>query len=354
MSRDTAVKRKTAKNTKWTISSVSYKHGHRKVITPTGQFVVERCLNASGSFGFLFVAKMGQRTVLIKQQVLDQSAYCEAALRELSVLVYLSEPNLRHANIINLLRVWHTENCLYLVLPTLECSLDKYTNEKPVPFQNRTIIYTQIISALRHLHHCDILHRDLRSENIVLMRDCSQVKLIDFGASRLSTSSKQTPGKYVSTFSSRAPECEGGMFSKASDIWSFGCLLSELISGKPLFDDEGSVFQDRYRVATRIQNLPGNPTPHERLILERTLTIDPLERIPTDDLYEIHFRYVRTEKPHGCTMPKISYRDVNESARYAPRPYKFRDLRAMHENIESLIRSFNQRKYLQYTTNKLR
>ena len=331
-------------------SLVKQKNGYRLVYTPYEKYTGLKCLTHSGSFGFVFSAKMGRRNVLIKQQSLHESAYCEAALRELCALVYLCSPNFNHESIISLIQTWEAEDCLYLVFPRLDCSLCEFADDKPISVDDRNAICTQIISALRHLHHCNIIHRDLRMENVVMMRDCSQVRLIDFGTSRLAISKKQTPGKYVSIFSARAPECENGSFSKASDIWSFGCLLAQMISGKPLFRCEDSVSRDYYRIEQLLQNLPGDPTPHEMILLQRTLLLDPQERIPTDDLYEIHSRYTNGEKSLSIKLPKISSRDIHNSVKYKPTEYKFRDLPAMHENIRKLIDSFSKRQFLRYTT----
>ncbi|KNH06469.1 hypothetical protein XU18_2673 [Perkinsela sp. CCAP 1560/4] len=335
---------------KWSVEFVAYRHGTRKVITPQGKYSIEQSIGDSGSFGFLFSSKLGQKKVLIKQQDLEECAYCEASLRELSVLVYLSDPLTRHPNIIHLINAWMVHDSLYLVIPLLDCSLHQYAKGAPVPERERTIICTQIISALRHLHSCGIIHRDLRMENIVMMRDCSSVRLIDFGSSRMAASARQTPGKFVSTFSSRAPECETGHFSKASDVWSFGCLLAQLISGDVLFEREDSV--DRLRGSELLQAFRGKATEHEMCLLSRILQWDPRCRISSDDLYEVQHRHIRACKPPGCELSRISYRERSPSSRFAQPPYKYRNLAEMRKNIKKLIGSLKSRTNFRYTTVK--
>jgi dual specificity tyrosine-phosphorylation-regulated kinase 2/3/4 len=79
-----------------------------------------------------------------------------------------------------------------------------------------------------------VIHCDLKPENILFTDDkCSQVKLIDFGSSCMNY---KTGFTYVQSRYYRAPEIVLGLpYNQAADMWSFGCIIAELKSGRPLF-----------------------------------------------------------------------------------------------------------------------
>jgi serine/threonine protein kinase len=79
-----------------------------------------------------------------------------------------------------------------------------------------------------------VIHCDLKPENILFTSDkCDQVKIIDFGSSCFHYKSGFT---YVQSRYYRAPEILLGLpYDQAVDMWSFGCILAELYSGRPLF-----------------------------------------------------------------------------------------------------------------------
>jgi mitogen-activated protein kinase 15 len=101
----------------------------------------------------------------------------------------------------------------------------------------RFIIY-QMAKALKYLHSGKIIHRDLKPSNILVNSDCT-IKICDFGLVR-SLTLKQlgavlTEG--VATRWYRSPEVLLGSksYSTPADLWSFGCIIYEILAQKPLF-----------------------------------------------------------------------------------------------------------------------
>lgn len=97
----------------------------------------------------------------------------------------------------------------------------------------------QTLRALKAMHSANVLHRDLKPSNLLLNANCD-LKVCDFGLARSAASTEDNSGfmtEYVATRWYRAPEIMLTFkeYTKAIDVWSVGCILAEMLSGKPLF-----------------------------------------------------------------------------------------------------------------------
>ena len=97
----------------------------------------------------------------------------------------------------------------------------------------------QTLRALKAMHSANVLHRDLKPSNLLLNANCD-LKVCDFGLARSAASQEDNSGfmtEYVATRGYRAPEIMLTFkeYTKAIDVWSVGCILAEMLSGKPLF-----------------------------------------------------------------------------------------------------------------------
>ena len=127
----------------------------------------------------------------------------------------------------------------------------------------------QTLRALKAMHSANVLHRDLKPSNLLLNANCD-LKVCDFGLARSAASTDDNSGfmtEYVATRWYRAPEIMLTFkeYTKAIDVWSVGCILAEMLSGKPLFPgkDCESVNPRNFVRANRVFRPP--PTyPHSR------------------------------------------------------------------------------------------
>lgn len=127
----------------------------------------------------------------------------------------------------------------------------------------------QTLRALKAMHSANVLHRDLKPSNLLLNANCD-LKVCDFGLARSAASTDDNSGfmtEYVATRWYRAPEIMLTFkeYTKAIDVWSVGCILAEMLSGKPLFPGKDCTFQPCFTHnlhISNIQNRPPSVDPH--------------------------------------------------------------------------------------------
>ncbi|GFZ46933.1 mitogen-activated protein kinase [Saitozyma sp. JCM 24511] len=122
----------------------------------------------------------------------------------------------------------------------------------------------QTLCGLKYIHSANVLHRDLKPGNLLVNADC-ELKICDFGLARgfqpgMVQTDQGTAGfmtEYVATRWYRAPEImlSFANYTSSIDMWSVGCILAELLGGKPIFKGEDYVDQ-----LNRILALLGTPT----------------------------------------------------------------------------------------------
>jgi serine/threonine protein kinase len=117
----------------------------------------------------------------------------------------------------------------------------------------------QILSAVSHIHHHNVFHRDMKPENLLLDYSTGRpiIKLADFGLAR-ELNSQPPYTEYVSTRWYRAPEVllRSTEYSAPVDLWAIGAIFAELITLEPLFPGESEIDQI-YRICD-ILGSPGN------------------------------------------------------------------------------------------------
>ncbi|KAI6234577.1 CMGC/MAPK/P38 protein kinase [Aphelenchoides fujianensis] len=115
----------------------------------------------------------------------------------------------------------------------------------------------QLLRALKYLHSANVIHRDLKPSNVAITEECD-LTVLDFGLARtIPTENSESLSIYVQTRWYRAPEViywSNKSYNSKADMWSVGCILSELLTKKPLFP--GTEPMEQFRL---IVNLCGSP-----------------------------------------------------------------------------------------------
>ncbi|KAL3076343.1 hypothetical protein niasHS_013614 [Heterodera schachtii] len=224
--------------------------------------------------------------------------------REIDVL-----KKLRHPNIVRLYQVMETNNMLYLVTeyaPNGEI-YDLISKQKKLSEEMAKQKFWQIISAVDYLHNLNIVHRDLKAENLLLDANL-QIKLADFGFSNF-FSYDGTLDTFCGSPPYAAPEVfEGKRYAGPEiDVWSLGVILYVMVCGVLPF--EGLNLQLlRDRVLSGRIRIPYFMSSDCENLVRRMLTVDSRRR-PTIEQIK-HHRWMRYEE----LAPKY---ELNEQARHA-------------------------------------
>ena len=159
----------------------------------------------------------------------------------LKLLNATGDPEENH--ILRLFDYFYFKEHLFIVSELLGDNLYEYskyiaqTGAEPFfTIKNLKRISRQCLEALRYIHACKLIHCDLKPENIVVKSfKRVDVKIIDFGSSCFTTDHLTT---YIQSRSYRAPEVILGLpYSAKIDVWSLGCIIAELYTGRMLFEN---------------------------------------------------------------------------------------------------------------------
>lgn len=192
-----------------------------------------------GAYGTVYLCRRNSDRchVIIKQIPVEEMSKEErvAAKNEVQVLSML-----KHPNIIAYLESFVEEKALMIVMEyaqggTMYTFLEE--REGKLLDEDEIIrLFVQIVLALCHVHQQNILHRDLKTQNILLNKTRKVVKIGDFGISKI-LSSKSKANSVIGTPCYISPElCEGKPYNQKSDIWALGCVLYELATLKKAFE----------------------------------------------------------------------------------------------------------------------
>lgn len=208
-----------------------------------------------------------------------------------------------HPGIVRLYYTFQDERSLYFVL-------DLATGGELLGFLKRLSTFdeectrfygAQILDAVAYMHSRGVIHRDLKPEN-VLLDDKMHIKITDFGTAKILAPPKPPPGdgsdyyqgdpmggiddtranSFVGTAEYVSPELLTEKAAcKASDLWAFGCIVFQLLSGRPPFK-AANEYQTFQKIVHLEYEFPKGFPPVARDLVERLLVLDPTKRFTID------------------------------------------------------------------------
>ncbi|XP_040423239.1 PAS domain-containing serine/threonine-protein kinase [Cygnus olor] len=253
-------------------------------------------LIGKGSFGFVWTArdKKDHQEVVVKfiwkERVLEDCWVDDPDMgrvtQEISILL-----KLQHPSIIKVLDVLENEHFFQLVMEKHGSGLDLFTfidNQPDLDEPLASYLFRQIVSAVGYLHCRNILHRDIKDENIVIAEDFT-IKLVDFGSAAY-----LEPGKLFYTFCGTIEYCSPEVLSGQAyhgpelEMWSLGVTLYTLIFGENPFceleEAMAAVLNPPQLVSKDLMNLIAgllHPVPEQRMTLAMLLE-DPWLKQPVN------------------------------------------------------------------------
>ncbi|KAI9753589.1 MAG: MAP kinase Pmk1 [Lichina confinis] len=243
-------------------STQQHQGGSRKIsFNVSDQYDIQDVVG-EGAYGVVCSAvhvPSGQKVAIKKITPFDHSMFCLRTLREMKLLRHFN-----HENIISILDIQKPEKYdnfteVYLIQELMETDMHRVIRTQDLSDDHCQYFIYQTLRALKAMHSANVLHRDLKPSNLLLNANCD-LKVCDFGLARSAASTEDNSGfmtEYVATRWYRAPEIMLTFkeYTKAIDVWSVGCILAEMLSGKPLFPGK-----DYHHQLTLILDVLGTPT----------------------------------------------------------------------------------------------
>ncbi|CAB1414295.1 unnamed protein product [Pleuronectes platessa] len=258
--------------------------------------------------------------------------FAKRAYRELRLLKHM-----KHENVIGLMDVFTAEISLdrlrdfYLVMPFMGTDLGKLMKLERLSEDRVQFLIYQMMRGLKYIHSAGIIHRDLKPGNLAINPDC-ELKILDFGLARQADT--EMTG-YVVTRWYRAPEVilNWMHYTQTVDIWSAGCIMAEMLLGKPLF--KGSDHLDQLREIMKITGTPAADFVVKLQSQDAKNYIRSLPKVPKKDLDVI---FSKASSDAVCVLEKMLLLDPERrvSASEALDLPFFSEFRDTEEETEAL------------------
>ncbi len=293
----------------------------------------------AGGMGEVYKAKDTRLDRIVAVKTITAQVAAAPDLRERFEREARAVSQLSHANICTLFDVGEQDQTAFLVMEHLEGeTLAARIAKGPVPVEQALPWAMQIAAALNAAHRQGILHRDLKPGNVMVTP--SGVKLLDFGLAKMvgttpdsvgasmvtSPPTMTTPltsrGTILGTFQYMAPEMvEGEEADGRADIWAFGCILYEMLTGRRAFAGKsqaslfGAILKEDVPSVSTVQ-----PLVHPALdrIVRTCLAKDPNQRVQSAHDLLLNLQWVSEGgSAAGTPAPVLARRRSRERAMWA-------------------------------------
>ena len=202
-----------------------------------------------GAYGIVYKCKnkeTGKFVAIKKFKETDDELVQKTMKRELKMLQII-----KHPNVVEFQEAFTNKKNLFLVFEYVEKNLLEVLEESPEglsPKLIKSFVY-QMCKALQYLHSINMIHRDVKPENLLIDENL-QLKICDFGfARKVKLNSNENNinemTDYVATRWYRSPELllSGGIYGPSVDYWAVGCIMGELADGNPMFPGDNETDQ---------------------------------------------------------------------------------------------------------------
>ena len=190
---------------------------------------------------------------ILRPEFIEDQEFLERFDREAQTASKMS-----HHNIVNLLDIGQEGDLRYLVMEYVNGHTlkDVILQKGALPSNVAAQIAIRILSALRHAHENGIIHRDIKSQNILVNHD-GHIKVSDFGIARVAGSNtiSRTDNVMGSVHYFSPEQAKGAPVTYASDLYSVGVVLYEMLTGQLPFDGETPVAIAMQHISAQAKNV---------------------------------------------------------------------------------------------------
>ncbi|ROV95133.1 hypothetical protein VSDG_05825 [Cytospora chrysosperma] len=290
----------------------------RREVDPSGNTVLRSVKKGVRDFSFGKV--LGEGSYSTVYLATDRQSLKEYAIKVLEKKHIIKEKKIKYVNIekntLNrltdhpgIVRLYYTfqdETSLYYVLDLCNGGELLGVLKKTQSFDEEcTRFYgAQILDAIEYMHSRGVIHRDLKPEN-VLLDDNMHVKITDFGTAKLlpdprdprppptedakAAEESSRAASFVGTAEYVSPELlTDKTAGKASDVWAFGCIIYQLLVGRPPFKG-GTEYLTFQKIVGLEYDFPAGFPPAARDLVERCLVLDPGMRLTIEHIKNHEF-----------------------------------------------------------------
>lgn len=257
--------------------------------------------------------KFALKTILKNSEINDM----ESMLMEIEIM-----KRVRHRYVISMYELFETDSCIWMVMELYSGgSMHNYLMKVEHYNENLAAMHTsQMLQGLHYMHSLGIIHRDLKLENILMHHvgeGIMEVKIADFGLSCMvplgvhgydinHSAKRKKYDKCVDMWGTReyfAPELILGAYGPQADVWSLGCIIYEMLVGRPAFslrsfrgDEEAlydSILGGGYDTASAEWQ---RVSEFGRMFIQDLLTVKPTKRLCCEEALEHKWIQAHTKK----------------------------------------------------------
>ena len=207
-----------------------------------------------GGMAVVFKAMDHRLNRLVAVKILKEDYLNDAEFRRRFHVESQAVAMMSHPNIVSVYDVSRNEGIEYIVMELIDgISLKQYMVQRGALSWRETLHFSmQIAKALEHAHSRNIIHRDIKPHNVMVLKDGS-VKVADFGIARITTATNTLTKEALGSVHYISPEqAKGAIADHRSDIYSLGVVMYEMLTGRPPYDGDTPV-------AVAIQHINGTP-----------------------------------------------------------------------------------------------